>query len=91
VVLAEPRERVIFSHWSRVSPSNGTLPSSPGLPFSDQIAPVIEALARNREICFRRRAPPCPSMAGFSGSFMSILPFTPQRDPWPKDRRRRFH
>jgi hypothetical protein len=57
-VLAGPRNGVIFSRWSRVSPSSSTLPSSPGLPFSDQIAPVIEALARNREICSQRRTPP---------------------------------
>jgi len=61
---------LMISRWSRVSPASTTPSSSPGWPFSVQIAPVIEAATRNRSICSQRRAPPCPSMASFNSSFM---------------------
>jgi hypothetical protein len=63
---------VIISRWSRVSPSSTTPSSRPGCPFRVQIAPVIEAATRNREICSQRRMPPCPSMASVSRSFIVI-------------------
>jgi len=65
---------VMISRWSRVSPASTTPSSSPGWPFSVQIAPVIEAATRNRSICSQRRAPPCPSMASFSSSFTAVAP-----------------